>query len=272
MPTDPGNPLLRHFATGHYREGAGYGADRPRGGHDWLLIATSRGMGHISHAKGDFLVAAGEVVLFQPHHRHSYRTASPPGHWELLWAHFVPPPTWTELLHWPLVGPGVMRVTLAEAGLRRRVLAMLKQADRLAKLLTPWREAMVLNRLEAVLLWCQHAMPLSAWQFDERIHRALEHIQRQFDQPLSVETLSKVARLSPSRFAHLFREQTGMTPLQAVEAQRLRYAQHLLEHTDLPVNEIARRSGFTEPFYFSRRFRHVIGTSPRAFRDRLHGA
>lgn len=268
MPTDPADPKVRYFATGHFREGRGYGADRPRGVHDWLLIYTARGRGWVTHAEGDFHVGPGEALLFAPRRMHGYFTASEPGVWELLFAHFDPPPTWTELLRWPEWGPGVMGVRLRRGRLRRRVASALLDADRLARTAMPLREPKVLNRIEAALLWCKHAVEEETGPvLDDRIREALDYIQRHLDHPIDVATLSRAVNLSPSRFAHLFREQTGQSPLRAVEAHRVRYAQQLLVHTDLPISEVARRCGFEDAFYFSRRFRRAAGQSPSELRE-----
>jgi transcriptional regulator GlxA family with amidase domain len=91
---------------------------------------------------------------------------------------------------------------------------------------------------------------------------AAEHL----DEPLPVEQLARRALMSPRSFARHFRAATGTTPHAWLLAQRLQRAQHLLERSDLPVDEVAERSGFgaatTLRGHFARRF----GTSPQAYR------
>jgi AraC-like DNA-binding protein len=45
-------------------------------------------------------------------------------------------------------------------------------------------------------------------------------------------------------------------------------ARTLLEETDLPVAEVARRVGVSDPGYFSRLFSRIHGISPRKWRGR----
>lgn len=48
-------------------------------------------------------------------------------------------------------------------------------------------------------------------------------------------------------------------------------ARRLLRFTDLTVGEIAARTGFTDPLYFSRAFKRRTGLSPQAFRAAARG-
>lgn len=273
MPTDPANRAARFFATGNFREGPGYGADRPTGGHDWLLIITLRGRGLITDNTRDFTVGPGDALLLAPGKPHRYGTAPnrtsgrKNGLWEFLFAHFAPSPHWMELLRWPDPEHGAMKLSLPAGSVRQRAIGALREADRLAKSATPYRERKVLNQIENALLWCNDAAENTNEPiFDPRIRAALNYIYRHLNQPLDVPTLSRIANLSPSRFAHLFLDTVGMTPIQAIEVERLRHASHLLTNTDLPIHQISRRCGFREAFYFSRRFRLATQQSPTQFR------
>ncbi|MGR6916863.1 helix-turn-helix domain-containing protein [[Actinomadura] parvosata] len=104
---------------------------------------------------------------------------------------------------------------------------------------------------------------------DERVGRALAIIAAEPGAPHSVATLARAVALSPSRFAHLFAEVTGQTPMRAVRRARVRHAASLLEVTDLDVGQVAAASGFVSPFHFSRAFRKEYGLPPRDYRARL---
>jgi AraC family transcriptional regulator of arabinose operon len=101
---------------------------------------------------------------------------------------------------------------------------------------------------------------------DERILRAIEIMASHFHEPTSLPRLASRCGLSLSRFAHLFKEQTGITPQRLLEENRLRHAAHLLLSTGLMVFEIASEVGYESPFYFSNRFRRFWGKTPSAFR------
>jgi AraC family transcriptional regulator of arabinose operon len=131
------------------------------------------------------------------------------------------------------------------------------------------REALALNALEEILLWCDLANPRRETAgLDSRIRHSLEFICAHFAEPLNVARIAANCGLSPSRFAHLFRTQTGETPQRYLELQRLNRARQLLEFTQEPVTAIARAVGFENPFYFTLRFKRHGGASPRAWRLR----
>jgi AraC family transcriptional regulator of arabinose operon len=102
--------------------------------------------------------------------------------------------------------------------------------------------------------------------FDERVRRAADLVHSHFAEPLSVAALASAVGLSPSRFAHLFRQETGVSPARYVEEVRLERAQLLLLRTDMPIKQIAPLVGFEDPYYFSTRFRRRFGRPPTEWR------
>jgi AraC family transcriptional regulator len=81
-----------------------------------------------------------------------------------------------------------------------------------------------------------------------------------------VSELASIASMSCGHFARLFKESTGVAPHQYVTAQRVERASRLLAQSELPVVEIALRSGFAAQSSFTTTFRRMTGMTPRAFR------
>jgi AraC family transcriptional regulator, transcriptional activator FtrA len=96
--------------------------------------------------------------------------------------------------------------------------------------------------------------PVMAW--------ALDHL----GQRLNLPRLADVGRMSVRNFSRRFREETGTTPLQWLLAQRVAYARELLETTDLTVETVAHRCGFTDAPTLRRHFARQTGITPRAYR------
>ncbi|MEC4020508.1 GlxA family transcriptional regulator [Streptomyces sp. H27-D2] len=91
---------------------------------------------------------------------------------------------------------------------------------------------------------------------------ALSHLH----EPLTVPALAAHAGMSPRSFARHFTAATGTTPLRWLLDQRIAAAQKLLEHTDLPMPEVARRAGFGSEVTMRQHFAARLATSPRAYR------
>ncbi|MFE4639106.1 GlxA family transcriptional regulator [Streptomyces sp. NPDC056773] len=83
---------------------------------------------------------------------------------------------------------------------------------------------------------------------------------------LDVATLARWAGMSPRSFARHFAAATGTTPHKWLLGHRLDEARKLLERTDHPVTEVARRAGFASEVTFRQHFTSYVGTSPRAYR------
>ncbi|MFJ5775173.1 GlxA family transcriptional regulator [Streptomyces sp. NPDC093094] len=93
-----------------------------------------------------------------------------------------------------------------------------------------------------------------------------EHALRHLHEPLTVADLAARAGMSPRSFARHFQAETGTTPLRWLLDQRVAAAQKLLERTDLPMPEVARRAGFGSEVTMRQHFAARLATSPRAYR------
>jgi len=85
-------------------------------------------------------------------------------------------------------------------------------------------------------------------------------------EPLDVAALARHAGVSPRTFARRFRAETGTTPLRWLHARRVLEARRLLEESDLPVDQIAWRSGFGAAASLREHFRRATATTPTAYR------
>jgi len=78
--------------------------------------------------------------------------------------------------------------------------------------------------------------------------------------------LAEVARLSPRQFSRVFRIETGHPPARAIEKLRLEAARLMLEQGRIPVEEIARITGFGDAERMRRSFHRGFGRTPQALR------
>lgn len=103
---------------------------------------------------------------------------------------------------------------------------------------------------------------------------AVDHLNRHFREPPDIGRLAALCAVSRPHFFRLFRAEMRMTTQEFLCRKRLREAEKLLLSTDLPVSEVATRSGWNDPFHFSRLFTRRNGVSPSAFREsfRRYGA
>lgn len=87
----------------------------------------------------------------------------------------------------------------------------------------------------------------------------------------TVEAAAEVAGMSPSHFAHVFKEETGHSFIDFVNRSRMDRARELLLTTNLLIKEIADRLGFESSNYFCTLFKRVFGTTPNEVRSGQSG-
>jgi len=91
-------------------------------------------------------------------------------------------------------------------------------------------------------------------------------LQEHLDQPVTVEDLAARSAMSPRTFARRFLASTGTTPYQWLVRQRVQLAQRLLEVSDLPIDSVAEKSGFSTAANLRKHFSRAVRTSPQAYR------
>ncbi|TAJ14751.1 hybrid sensor histidine kinase/response regulator [Marinilabiliaceae bacterium JC017] len=92
-------------------------------------------------------------------------------------------------------------------------------------------------------------------------------IETNLDNPdLGVDLLADHVSLSRSQLTRKLTNITGLPPGQFITNFRLKQAAELLKSTGLNISEIAYKTGFSDPKYFSRSFKKMFGTSPSNYR------
>lgn len=92
---------------------------------------------------------------------------------------------------------------------------------------------------------------------------ALDHLH----EPITLKLLADQVGMTTRTFTRRFREESGMSPGRWLTQQRIVLAQRLLESTDLPVEHVARKSGFGTGASLRQHLHAAIGVSPRGYRQ-----
>jgi transcriptional regulator GlxA family with amidase domain len=106
-------------------------------------------------------------------------------------------------------------------------------------------------------------------QVNDDFHKLQEWISANPQEDLSVTALARRVSMSPRNFIRLFRQEVGITPAKYVEHSRLLRAFFLLEQTLMPLEAIARQSGFGSSEIMRRSFQRQLKLSPQEYRTRF---
>jgi AraC-like DNA-binding protein len=102
-----------------------------------------------------------------------------------------------------------------------------------------------------------------------RIDRATDLIISSHTEPLTLDDMARVARLSKYHLVRMFRQVHGTTPVAMLTDLRARTAARLIEHTSLGLDEVVALSGFGSRQTLFRQLRRLFGAGGRALRRRL---
>lgn len=104
------------------------------------------------------------------------------------------------------------------------------------------------------------------------VTRVRDFIHGNIGRRITLEDLAGVAGYSRFHFVRAFKQSTGVPPYAFVLRERVAAARELLDHSALPIAEIAQRCGFSTHTHFSTRFREAFGLTPAEYRRRSTGS
>jgi len=103
----------------------------------------------------------------------------------------------------------------------------------------------------------------------ERLAPALQYLDDRAVKHPALRDIARTVHLSPEHFHRLFRATFYTTPYQYAHARRMALAKNLLSEGLASVKEVAERTGYDDPFYFSRVFQRYFGVNPGRVRRGL---
>jgi AraC-like DNA-binding protein len=212
-----------------------------------------------------YRMGPGTALLLPPHLPHAL-SAIRDANQKYLLVHFRLPPEATLLRSFPMIvqfkGADAalmarrMHVLLDEWSARKPGYDLVATGILIEVLGHFWRNA------GAGVIPVQSAS--KAWR---NIERVIPWIHRNASEPLTIETMSERAGLSPAYFCRAFKEYTGRSPHNYVNGVRVENARQLLTDAELNCTEVATRVGFPSVAAFSKTFRRFVGLSPSRWVD-----
>lgn len=102
-----------------------------------------------------------------------------------------------------------------------------------------------------------------------KLQAAIDYIQANLENKISLDTLGRVTKTSTYHFARLFKQSTDFTPYQYVLLQRIELGKQLLRQEELQISEISIICGFANQSAFTTAFRKLVGITPKIYRKQL---
>lgn len=242
------------------------------------LVLAADGVVHWAEGKS-CPVSRGDVILMHPGKVHGYEHAQS---LEILNILYEP-----DKLPLPPLDGGGMRcfntVLIPQSDTVRQVEkpllhlpdAALKEAENIALQLQQEIEGSAIGKnlrsfglfINLLALICRAGGGVAApKEHSTQLTATVQFLNLHFREKIDVDFLAHNVNMSRRGFFRRFRELTGMSPLQYILSKRLAAAEDLLRHSNMTLDEIAYKCGFTDSNYFSRLFKNTYGLPPGKFR------
>lgn len=241
--------------------------DRPAGMKGFIINLTIKGKGQVFRGDQAFTVEPGDMLLFPPTAMHYYGRAADAQEWHHRWVYFRPRAYWADWLKWPKKVESVGLLNLADSQLFQEFEHLFIEIENMYKQTRPMSEQLAMNLLERLLIRSYElSSQTESSTVDQRVHEACQILSESISAEISIDSLAERVFLSPSRLAHLFRNQMGVGIVRWREDQRIIRAKLLLQTTPLTVAIIGQQVGYDDQLYFSRVFKKRVGVSPTEYR------
>ena len=245
---------------GHYVAKPGYGVYDRSDLNSILLLYTVEGCGIIRYLRREVRLPKGYATLIDCRSLHSYYCTCE-DIWDFRWLHFDGSPiigyVEDHMENW-----GISPLPEGEE-LFKDIYRDAKRNDRIG----------YVNCSTGIITACSKLLTGVISEDNDSfrstlpvIGHAIEYYEEHYAENISLDSLCKRLNISKFYFSRKFKEQTGYSPCDYLTAVRINNAKSLLRSTNLSVEDIALRCGFSSATYFIRSFRKKENITPLGYR------
>lgn len=237
---------------------------REEGIDEYILIYCIDGQGWLGDTTPTYIVNKGDIILIKPHTIHTYG-ASTTTPWSILWVHFTGSNAPALIDHFRLIDP----YFITSIGYQPQLIEVFHQLIQTFSIeLDSWLMLKSTTYLQHLL--CE-IITLEKLSYKQQSHfkdirQVIVFMKNNLSEKLLLEDFATVAKLSKYHFSRKFKDYTGHTPLGYFNSLKIKSACDLLQSTDLNINEISQKLGFSTPYYFSEYFKQTTGYTPSNYR------
>lgn len=225
-----------------------------------LLLFTTRGQGRFSYQGKTCTLGPGDVVFINCTQYHEYNTLG--DFWENYYIRFDGSAART---YHDYINHGGWRVMACHD-----IPAMQKQIAEIINLCilpgdqAPLEISLALTRILTEL--CSYGGESA--DITPAVAQARQFIDKNYAQKISLEDISHASLVSPFHLSRIFKAQLGIAPHAYLNSVRAENAKRLLLTTQLTVQDVSEKIGFSNVNIFIRSFKNAVGMTPTAFRSK----
>lgn len=103
--------------------------------------------------------------------------------------------------------------------------------------------------------------------YSRAVRKAITYMRSHLQEKITVEMLAEEAGLSCGRFSHLFKEETGRSPMEFYRNEKIESGKNMLLYSEYKIYEISAILGFSNESHFIKIFKEQEGITPAQYRN-----
>lgn len=255
-----GQPLMVNCCGYQMFKTKDFARHRPGGRLDYQIIYLYHGCGTYVLDGRPEEFTAGSLILYRPGQPqiYSYLSKDKP---EVFWLHFTGYECEKLLEHYQMVTGFIGESIQLKTMFQEMILEL--------QLKKPYYEDVVISgfyRLLALICRIRSQKEKKQTEYSFMLDRLVIQLNQSYMEAWTVAKMAEYCHLSTDYFAHFFRKNMGMAPMQYLEELRIDKAKELLEGEGMNISTIGALVGYEDSLYFSRVFKKITGFSPRFYR------
>lgn len=101
------------------------------------------------------------------------------------------------------------------------------------------------------------------------LQKSIHYIRKNYESKITLKDLCALTNVSPQHLIRLFHKELNMAPVEYINHVKILHAIELLRSSNLTIEEISYKLGFSSPSYFGRVFKRHNGNTPHQERVRI---
>lgn len=138
-----------------------------------------------------------------------------------------------------------------------------------------YKEILSMTNVEELCLWARemldtylaYVIESNGTRNLQAVQKAADYIKRNYNKKLTIDEIAQAVYLSPCYLSRIFKHTLGCTLMEYKNRVRIEKAKKMLKNPKYTIMQVAEKSGFDDPAYFTRVFKRVEGITPSRFKQ-----
>lgn len=268
---DPVLSMLHITDIGYYPKAHYHFRKRTEAIPQFVFIYCTDGAGWFRCGNQEYAVAANQYFILPADVPHAYGSDEQDP-WTIYWIHFkgkIASSFVSGSIRPVDITPGIDSRISNRNELFEELFHTLEMGYSQDNLL--YANAVFHHYLSSLRYWQQYRNANRDEQTPDTVTVAIHYMKENLEKKLSLSDVALHTGYSSSHFSVLFHKRTGYTPLHYFNQLKIQQACHLLDFTEMKINQICYKIGIEDTYYFSRLFSKVMGMSPQAYKKLKKG-